>query len=249
MCTLTLIQLPPAPGPGVRIACNRDESVHRPPALGPQIRIAGRHHFVMPVDPVSNGTWIGVSDAGLVAVLLNAYPAGADEEALPSAADLTSRGTIIPGLLASEQFDEMLERAGRLDANRFAPFRLVLADQSEVAELHWARPAPALKSRTRLIDPVMFTSSGLGDARVDGPRRRLFDGWFHAAADWPAQQDAFHRHQWPDAPELSVCMNRADARTVSHTVVEIGPDDVTLRYFAAPPNRAIEPQVVRLPVI
>ena len=170
----------------------------------------------MPVDPVSDGTWIGASDAGLAAVLLNAYPAenSATDSARTLEAGLTSRGTLIPALLASDSFDDLLGRASQIDASRFAPFRLVLADRSEVAELHWARPAPVLQARLQFSGPTMFTSSGLGDIQVDGPRRRLFDGWFHAAAEWPVEQDAFHRHQWPEsAPELSVCMSRAEAKT------------------------------------
>jgi len=43
-------------------------------------------------------------------------------------------------------------------------------------------------------------------------------------------QDAFHTHQWPDRPEISVFMERSDARTVSRTRVEVGPRAVTMRY-------------------
>jgi len=85
--------------------------------------------------------------------------------------------------------------------------------------------------------PVMFTSSGLGDARVEGPRRELFHDWFgDDPAQWPAQQDAFHRHRWPDRPELSVCMSREDARSVSLTVVEVTAAGVSLTYHGAPPD-------------
>ena len=258
MCTLSLI---PRPNSGLRVACNRDESRACPPALAPQMRTAGGRRFVMPVDPVSDGTWIAASDAGLVAVLLNAYPpelagsafepAGSAFEAAGrvfdlSATPLVSRGTIIPSLLAAEDLDALIASARSVDPSRFAPFRLVVADAQEVAELSWARPAVVLRSRRSLPGPAMFTSSGLGDELVDRPRRELFDHWFGQPAGWPAEQDAFHRHVWPEAPELSVCMSRDDACTVSYTTVEIGPDAVTLSYFPAPPNRPTTATVVRL---
>jgi hypothetical protein len=197
----------------------------------------------MPVDPVSDGTWIGASDAGLAAVLLNAYPVGVEAAVLARQPPL-SRGTIIPALLGSSSLDELVQRATAIETTHFAPFRLVLADRREVVELRWAQSATELKSRDPLTRPLMFTSSGMGDELVDPPRRELFRGWFHSSADWPAEQDAFHRHSWPDARELSVCMSRSDARTVSYTVVEITTQTATLSYFPRPPDQPSAPVVV-----
>ncbi len=238
MCTLTILPVQTGPARSVRIACNRDESRSRPDALPPVVRAAGQRQIILPVDPQSGGTWIGASDAGLAAVLLNAYPAGSDPEPLERAAHaLVSRGTIIPALLESSRFEELVQRAQSIDASRHAPFRLVLVGAVDVAECAWAGRHVQLKSRSTLTGPMMFTSSGLGDQRVEHPRRELFRHWFHGPGDWPAEQDAFHRHQWPDAPELSVCMNRPEACTVSYTVVEIAAKQVTLIYHPQPPNR------------
>ncbi len=238
MCTLTLIPLTTDAGSGVRVACNRDESRARPPALPPEVRLAEGRQIIMPIDPVSDGTWIGASDAGLVAALLNAYPARFAAAALaPGKNPPASRGTIIPVLLGSGSLDELIERATRIDASRFAPFRLVLADSREVAELAWGSPSVELISRDLLTGPRMFTSSGLGDELVDRPRRELFRTWFHEPINWPAEQNAFHRHRWPDAPGVSVCMSRDEARTVSYTVVEISSRAATLSYYPLPPNQ------------
>jgi uncharacterized protein with NRDE domain len=225
-------------GRGLRLACNRDESRARPPALPPEVRLAEGRQIIMPIDPVSDGTWIGASDAGLVAALLNAYPEGFAASALaPGQNPPTSRGTIIPVLLGSTSLDELVERAAAIDTSRFAPFRLVLADSHEVAEMAWTASSVELRSRDLLTAPMMFTSSGLGDELVDRPRRELFRTWFHEPVEWPAEQNAFHRHQWSDAPGVSVCMSRAEARTVSYTVVETGPRSVTLSYYPLPPNQ------------
>ncbi len=237
MCTLTIIPISNIASGGVRIACNRDESRARPPALPPEVRMADGRQMIMPVDPVGGGTWIGVNDAGLAAALLNAYPADFNPASLPPAETLVSRGTIIPGLLGSNHFDELIERAARVDTSRFAPFRLVLVGDGEVVEMRWASHAMQRSSRVQLTGPMMFTSSGLGDEMVDGPRRELFRDWFHESADWPKEQDAFHRHQWPESPGVSVCMSRAEARTVSYTVVEITAATVTMAYHPQPPNQ------------
>jgi hypothetical protein len=68
----------------------------------------------------------------------------------------------------------------------------------------------------------LFTSSGLGDALVEGPRRRLFERLVLGAEDsWLDGQSRFHRHRWPGQPELSVWMERPDARTVSRSVIDV----------------------------
>jgi hypothetical protein len=77
----------------------------------------------------------------------------------------------------------------------------------------------------------------------------LFDGLFAGPADgWEAAQDAFHRHRWPDHPHLSVNMERADARTVSHAVIDLGPAAATFAYHPDAPDRPAERQIVHLPL-
>jgi hypothetical protein len=84
----------------MRMVCNRDESRSRPAALPPQVREFGKQRAILPIDPVSGGTWIAASSAGLAMTLLNSYPAPAGPLA-PGATEelLESRGTIIPYLL------------------------------------------------------------------------------------------------------------------------------------------------------
>jgi hypothetical protein len=42
----------------------------------------------------------------------------------------------------------------------------------------------------------------------------------------------FHCHRWADRPHLSVNMSRADACTVSRTVVSLGAGRVSMTYHA-----------------
>jgi len=235
MCTVTVVRIEDR----VRLACNRDESRWRPPALPPEVRRLARCRAVMPIDPVSDGSWIGVNDAGLAATLLNVYPAP-----LPGAetsGGMSSRGSLVPTLLDCLTLEEALRAAATLDAARYPPFRMLILDAQRLIDFY----SDGRHTREQLVPlakPLMFTSSGLGDAVVDGPRRSLFEQMFlntaDAQRDPAAAQDAFHRHSWPDRRRISVCMERAEARTVSHSVVELTPTRVTLVYVPDAPDRA-----------
>jgi hypothetical protein len=200
----------------------------------------------MPIDPQSGGTWIAVNDAGLVMTLLNANP---KPYAPPAHPPKRSRGLILPALIAAPTFDDACTLARMLQATDFARFRLVIADRASCAEFYSDGAAIVAKPNTPIDQPLMFTSSGLGDNIVEAPRRVLFSEFFTSNGDWPAQQDAYHRHSWPDRPDLSVCMSRPEACTVSLTVVELGLTAATMTYYGASPNQAIKPITIVLPLI
>jgi len=229
MCTVTVVRA----HQGVRLACNRDEQHGRAAALPPQVRQCGRRRAILPVDPVSGGTWIAATDAGLALALINVNPA--ERDASMTAAP-RSRGTIIPELLSCDRLAAAISHGIALDAHLFAPFRLVLVNCQDVAELRSEGSRVCLVQHVRLEGALLFTSSGLGDHRVEGPRQRLFTDFFGPSEDAVARQDAFHRHHWPERPHLSVCMRRADARTVSHTVITLGPNGVSLVYHPDAPD-------------
>jgi hypothetical protein len=79
--------------------------------------------------------------------------------------------------------------------------------------------------------PLLFTSSSLGDAVAEAPRRRLFDATVcgRDASLFEAQR-RFHDHQWPDRPEISVRMLRPDARTVSRSFVTVAAGRIDFIY-------------------
>jgi hypothetical protein len=241
MCTVTLI----AVGPSLRMACNRDELRTRPAALPAQARRFGRRAAILPIDPVSDGTWVAVNDAGVAMTLLNTYAGPAVERRGPDAAEpgepstrraLSSRGRIIPSLLHCDAAARAAALVDELRAADYPPFRLVLVDGHDVIAIDSDGAALSRRDESTRNLPLLFTSSGLGDALVEPPRRALFAEMFSAARQAPAVQDAFHRHSWPDRSYLSVCMRRDAARTVSHTVIEIGPEHVSLTYCPRAPD-------------
>lgn len=241
MCTLTVLPLADARS---RLAFNRDEQRSRPVGLPPQWRRHGDHSALFPVDPVSDGTWIAVNDAGLVLALLNAMPT----TAVPSRgrSPETSRGTIIPGLLACSDLNGAFQRALKLHPASYAPFRLVLIHDAAIAEVGSDGRLLTSEGPTTLTTPRLFTSSGLGDELVAAPRGRLFEEYVAGDADLAARQDAFHRHVWPEWPHLSVCMSRPDARTVSLTVVDLAVAGGVMTYFPDAPDRPAQPATERI---
>lgn len=256
MCTVTVITTCDAgtsewrdPPPGVafdtpaavRLMCNRDESRKRALAFPPRLRQCGERVAVMPIDPASDGTWIAANDAGLVATLLNANPSPHDGR--PDAAE-RSRGIIVPRLLAGGTLDAAMELAARLDPHEFAPFRAIVLNRRELVEIQ-SNGVELQLSRAPLRSRAwLFTSSGLGDAVVEPPRRALFEQTLERIPT-AAAQAAFHASHWPDQPHLSVWMERADARTVSTTRVELSANAATMTYTPAEANAV--PTELRIP--
>jgi hypothetical protein len=147
-----------------------------------------------------------------------------------------SRGEMIPALASAATLAESCERLRRMHLTEFSPFRLVMADRETCEEFRFDGRDCA--RRTFEIDrPLLFTSSGLGDDLVDSARRVLFDEMIPLKDGTHAQQDAFHRHSWPDRPHLSVCMSRPEARTVSCTVVVVDGHNVRMTYVPEAPDQ------------
>lgn len=226
MCTVSVIAQPGL----LRLVSNRDERRSRAAALPPSLRSIDGVRMLAPTDPVSGGTWIAGNAAGLAIALLNVNPANPDGRIPPR-----SRGHIVPSLARYNSLDQVADAASQIDTRLYAPFRLVVvhAGDPDVLELV---PALHKAERRTLAIPRMFTSSGLGDAQVEGPRRELFDRLVidEGAGDRRTLQDQFHAHRWRDRPELSVWMARDDAWTVSRTVMEIGEREIVMHYAAEP---------------
>jgi hypothetical protein len=215
---------------GVRIGCNRDESITRPAALPPQIRPIGSRFAILPIDPSSGGTWIAVHDAGLAFVLLNR-----NETPQKIRPELMSRGSIVPCLLHCCDLPSALALAKDLNGECFAPFKLVLANRHEFAVIEGGQEPTRVSDCGPLVQPVIFTSSGLGDRLVQGPRQELFEHWFRLDSSL-SRQFAFHRHSWPEQKHLSICMRRDDARTVSFSLIKLERARAELTYYPQAPD-------------
>jgi hypothetical protein len=222
MCTASLISLP---GGGRRMVFNRDESRARMRSEGLRVVETGGasgSRAVMPLDPESNGTWIAASDAGLVVALLNCNP-----QAYPGKGAV-SRGRLVRELIKCGSAAEACASFGKLSTGSFAPFRLVAFDLSSGGECVWTGE----RLNLGLVEsgaPFMATSSSLGDQIVWEARRAKFGEMVGASAGSAEAQDAFHAWRCAEAGYLGVLMTRADARTMSRTVVTLMEGSVTMR--------------------
>lgn len=225
MCTVTVVPTVD----GFRMRCNRDERRDRTYALPPILHTQPHRRAILPTDPAGPGSWIGVNDAGIAAALLNRTLDSAE----PIDSEVQhSRGLIVPKLLDCASLAEAIAVASRLNLREFNPFRIVVV-QGAAAAVATSDGAGMSVESTTLSRPMMLTSSSLGDALVERPRRTLFDRMFSGEQPtWLPAQGRFHRHQWTRRREISVRMERGDALTVSHTVVRVNSNAIELRYRA-----------------
>lgn len=215
MCTVSIIPLV-GEAAGYRLVTNRDEQRTRASAEPPAWRTFNGTRAIAPLDPAGGGTWVATSERGLTLCILNGNlrPAPAPPERA------RSRGEIIPALIGEGSVDAAMEALARMDLSVYPPFRLLGVEPGDgpiVSDAFWDRRE--LRRRSGMRAPACFVSSGLGDELVL-PRLPLFDAMVGREGT-AAAQDAFHRHVWPERPEISVCMSRAEARTVSVTTIEV----------------------------
>jgi hypothetical protein len=213
MCTVTVVPH----DAGVRVVCNRDERRSRPQALPPRVHKVDGCLAAFPIDPVGRGTWIGINDVGLIVALLNRN--GRATGAVPH--PKRSRGLIARRLLRHGAVDKAWHSVGAIDVSAYAPFSVLLIAGRWIGIA--TSDGTAFATTVSALDrPMLFTSSSLGDAIVEPPRRRLFERLVIGGRDgWLNGQAAFHRHRWKRRPDISVRMSRVDALTVSHTTADV----------------------------
>jgi hypothetical protein len=239
MCTVSIVP----DGARVRLLCNRDERRDRPTAVAPEMRPVGQRRALFPVDPLSAGTWIAGNDAGLVLVLMNRTYVALSAPGEPSR---QSRGTIVPALITHRRLEDVCTASMKLPFGRFEPFRLLAIQRSDVVSITSHGGAPVATFHT-LDRPLLWTSSALGDAVVEAPRRELFARLVLRAPElWIRGQHRFHRHRWRRRPDISVVMSRTDACTVSRTAIDITPRRIVMTYESlASAHRPVERELGR----
>lgn len=229
MCTVSVLRSWPvdASGAEFRLVSNRDERPEREAARPPSIIEAGSVRVARPIDPAGGGTWIAANDAGLVFTLLN----GVDLEAEPEAVEPPSRGGIVTRIASARSVEEVAGRLRALDLTVYRPWRLLVVGDGRLLQVDSSAPARRVIIRS-LPDRFVVTAS----SRLAPEARRRRERLFKAVVPRPeaARQDTFHAHAWPGRPEISVVMNRPEARTVSRTSVEVTSLHVRMVYSAVP---------------
>ncbi|SNR41929.1 NRDE family protein [Halorubrum vacuolatum] len=173
MCTLTLAWrvFPNAP---VVLVANRDESLSRP-SEPPAVR-SGSLRVVAPRDAVAGGTWIGASEAGLLAAVTNRW-LDADRDGD------RSRGLLVDDRLREPSAEAAVRGLLRdLDRHSYDGFTLLLADR--VAAFLVAYDG---HPTVRRLDPGVHVLGNVGGVlngieRFQVPTRRADEGAARAAS-------------------------------------------------------------------
>jgi hypothetical protein len=214
------------------VVMNRDERRDRAPARPPRRWRGVGGGFTAPVDGDAGGTWIAARDSGVVVALLNhqASSATAPLAGVPR----ISRGRLVTALAGEDGVPD----AARLRAQglaSFAPFRLfVIGPRLAPRVFTWT--GAALSSR-RLDPQVGFLTSSSWNPRAVIPARHARFRAFRRAVGTPTRGHLIAFHDQAEAahgPAYAVRMSRADARTVSRTVVEWRAGRVSMAYRACP---------------
>lgn len=125
---------------------NRDETVIRQLSANTlEKKIINERYAVMPIDPVSQGTWIG-SNGFISAALLNGFQSPHIKKISYS----KSRGTIIPTLLAFDSIDEFI---CKFSFKGMEPFTLIALQDQLLMEIGWDE----FQLHTNVLNKETFT--------------------------------------------------------------------------------------------
>ena len=213
MCTVLIAHnvLPDYP---IFLAANRDE-FYRRPSDGPRLRGTAPRRWFGPSDLRENGTWIGVNEQQIFAVITNR----SDLE-LPTSPEQQSRGLLVRSILESESVDEAIDRWEQFTATGSQPFNFVFG---AVGRLHVGlrdERHTTLRSLARGVHA--FSNFGSPDAEVDEVSRALDEWHFHRERRtdvWKAAREILSTPSSRDRPGLE--KDHGDRGTVSSTILGI----------------------------
>jgi len=127
VCTLILLRRPGHDWP-LLLAANRDEMISRP-WLPPARHWPEYPNIVAGADQLAGGSWLGMNDAGVVAIIMNRHGS------LGPSAGRRSRGELVLKALAYGGVTEAATALAELDPALYRSFNLVVADRSEAVWL------------------------------------------------------------------------------------------------------------------
>ncbi|BDG02589.1 NRDE family protein [Anaeromyxobacter oryzae] len=232
MCTLAVAFQTDRRWP-VIVAANRDERLGRA-AEGWAIRSdpdGGR--YAAPRDLLAGGTWIGVSERGLVAALTNFH---APATWYPDPAR-RSRGELVPLALRAPDAATARTATTALDAHQWNPFHLVVADARD-AFLWW------YDGETAAVEPlapglhVVTETSPHGD----DPRSEVVRARWPLDPSIPRLHDLLTRHAPVTAFGAATCIHMDPAYgTRSSAILRLAPDLAASELYATDARPCLAP--------
>lgn len=222
MCTMTYI--PQEEGKFI-LTHSRDESIRRGIASPPIKRMIGGIKHLFPVDPVGMGTWIGVSEYGRVAGLVN----GAKKEHIHKPPYKHSRGRIILDFFTYPDFSGFIDNYSFDDLE---PFTLIVFENGKIYEAILDGEG-ILKRELQPDKPFVYSSSSLYTEKSKHKRKVKFFNWY--LQDMEKDQKSifeFHKENlFDNEPDKSKVPGDHILKTVSITSVVNMTNEIDMNYL------------------
>jgi hypothetical protein len=226
---------------GYQVFFNRDEQIGRAKALPPKQFVSDCGvRYLMPVDPVGQGSWIASNELGLTLCLLNYYQGDVPD------GELISRGQLVRSFAHFTSSEALIAHFTQLTLSHYAPFTLVIFDSELTSETGHVK-ALQWDGKT-LVDSLPLPpliSSAVDADNVRATRRQLFAS-YNAVEETTESRLAFHHSHEPEKGRFSPCMHREDAHTVSFTHVVTSKDGIEISYQDGSPCLQAPYQISRL---
>jgi hypothetical protein len=219
MCTLVWDI---CPGESCSIFFNRDEKKTRDRALAPRIFCGEQLSWCCPIDPLGEGTWLGVNDRSIAYAIVN------DDLAKPPQERGPSRGQLVLQMLRNDNGTIPQDVLDGFTLETMAGFRLHRFSLQGGLSWHWDGRHFSQASLANRAEPV--ASSSLDQKQAQRFRSELYrDMSDHGHRNLYFQQ--WHRRT---DQAWSPLMSRSDAETVSLAQVHINKKASVFLYLDQP---------------
>ena len=227
MCTMTWF----VTDSGYELFFNRDELVSRSRARLPEVHQYDGVTTIAPTDADAGGTWISANQYGVTVCLLNHY----QFEQIESYQDWTSRGEMVRRFSATADIGQMEKQFLAMDLQNFRAFRM-FAISADGANRLCVWDGHEARVESEVSKPK--SSTAVDAKHVKPARRQLFED--SGLAQSTCRQDylAYHASHQPSKSEMSVCMHRPEANTVSLSHIMVDHSAIEFRYADGPPCEA-----------
>lgn len=204
MCTLVILHRPDHDWPLI-LGGNRDEMRDRP-WRAPARHWEDRPEVVAGLDETAGGSWFGVNDQGVAAVIMNRHGT------LGPAPDKRSRGELVLEALDHAEASSAAEALAQLEPRAYRAFNLVIADPVSV---HWlCSPGSGEDIQVAPIMPGLHMLSAGDLDSADVPRIRAYLPRFRQApvpqpetGHWQAWERLFASRLYPEDAGATAAMN------------------------------------------
>jgi len=205
MCSIVLLRRPGHDWPLI-LAGNRDEMVNRP-WKPPARHWPDRPDVVAGLDETAGGSWLGLNDHGVVAVILNR------KDTLGPAPGKRSRGELVLDALDHADAKDAAEALADLDGRAYRPFNLVVADNRDAFWLSLPADGGRVQVKPIPVGLSMLTASDLNDD--SSARQKFYRPLFQAATapdpekgDWKAWEELLGSRIWDGdgGPRGAMCV-------------------------------------------